>query len=70
MTFVTLTTRRLVVSTVAVLMSTAFGFPGTAHAHGTQSPPPEPHLPTVQGHYGPFSVLHRGGPYSVLRQVR
>jgi hypothetical protein len=68
MTFVAPTARRVVLSAVAVLMATVVGFAGTAHAHGTHTAPPEPHLPTVHTHHGPFSVL-REGPYSVLRQA-
>jgi hypothetical protein len=48
--------------------SLVFGFAGTAHAHGTWTPPePVPHSPAVHTHKGPFSVLHQG-PFSVLHQ--
>ena len=52
-----------------------FGFAGTAHAHGTWTPPPVPRSPAVHTHQGPFSVLHEGsvplhqGPFSVLGET-
>jgi hypothetical protein len=61
--------RNAVVVIVAVLLfgvSLVFGFAGTAYAHGTWTPPSEPHPPTVRTHQGPFSVLHQQGPFSVL----
>ena len=62
--------RNAVVSTVAVLIfgaSLTFVFAGTAHAHGTWTPPiPVPHFRVHT--QGPFSVLHVQGPFSVLHQ--
>ncbi len=50
--------------------SLVFGFAGTAHAHGTFTPPlPTPRSPLVHAHHGPFSVLHQG-PFSVLGPAR
>jgi hypothetical protein len=71
MTALALTIRNAAALTVAVLISGAslvFGFAGTAHAHGTWTPPPAPHSPVIHTHQGPFSVLHQG-PFSVLHQV-
>jgi hypothetical protein len=78
MTTLALSIRNAVALTVAVLISgvsLVFGFAGTAHAHGTWTPPLVPHS---RAHIqGPFSVLHQGplpvlhqGPFSVLHQVR
>ncbi|BBX48714.1 hypothetical protein GCM10009641_02400 [Mycobacterium cookii] len=71
--------RNAVTFTVAVLAfgaSLVFGFAGTAHAHGTWTPPPVPRSPMVHTHHGPFSVLHQApspgvaqGPFSVLQQM-
>jgi hypothetical protein len=70
MTSLALSTRRAVVLTIAGMTlgaSLVFGFAGTAHAHGTWTPPqPVPHSPMVHTH-GPFSVLHEG-PFSVLHE--
>ncbi len=67
----TLPIRNAVALTVAGLIFgvlSVFGFAGTAHAHGTWTPPePAPHSPMVHTHRGPYSVL-RQGPFSVLRQ--
>lgn len=51
--------------TVAVLLfGASLGFAGTAHAHGTWTPP----VPHSRVHtQGPFSVLHQG-PFSALHQ--
>ena len=62
--------RNAVALTVAVVIfgaSLVFGFAGTAHAHGTWTPPVVPHSRVHS--QGPFSVLHRQGPFSVLHQV-
>jgi hypothetical protein len=74
MTTFALTIRNAVAPTVAVLSvgaSLVFGFTGTAHAHGTWTPPPAPHSSVRT--QGPFSVLHQGpllhqGPFSVLHE--
>jgi hypothetical protein len=58
--------------TVAALIcgaSALVGFAGTAHAHGTHVAPVEPLVPQTRAHHGPFSVLHQGGPFSVLRPL-
>jgi hypothetical protein len=72
MTTLALPIRNAVALTVAALIvgaSLVFGSAGTAHAHGTWTPPePAPHSPPVRIHHGPFSVL-RQGPFSVLHQV-
>ena len=65
-------TRNAVAFAVSVLIfgaSLVFGCAGTAHAHGTWTPPPVPRSPVVRSHPGPFSVLHQG-PFSVLHQGR
>jgi hypothetical protein len=52
--------------------SALFGSTGIAHAHGTHVAP-EPQVPLVRTHHGPFSVLHQGlvpGPFSVLHEAR
>ena len=71
MTTLALPVRNAVALTVAGLAfgpSLVFGFAGTAHAHGTWTPPgPVPHSPLVHTHHGPFSVLHQE-PFSVLHQ--
>jgi hypothetical protein len=71
MTTLALSIRNAVALTVAGLtfgVSLVFGFAGTAHAHGTWTPPePVPHSPVVHTRQGPFSVLHQG-PFSVLHQ--
>jgi hypothetical protein len=62
--------RNAVALTVAVLIfgaSLVFGFAGTAHAHGTWTPPLVPHSRVHT--QGPFSALHRQGPFSILHQV-
>jgi hypothetical protein len=65
-----MTTFALTRNTVAVLIfgaSLVFGC-GTAHAHGTFTPPiPVPHSRVHT--QGPFSVLGQQGPFSVLGQV-
>jgi hypothetical protein len=71
MTTMALSTRSAIALTVAGLISSAslvFGFAGTAHAHGTWTPPqPVPHSPAAHSRQGPFSVLHQG-PFSVLHE--
>jgi hypothetical protein len=77
MTTFALTIRNAVARIVAVLTfgaSLVFGSAGTAHAHGTWTPPvvPSPSRVHTQGpfsvlHQGPFSVLHQG-PFSILHQ--
>ncbi|MGA8328753.1 MAG: hypothetical protein WB777_05605 [Mycobacterium sp.] len=76
MTPFALTIRSAAALTVAALAfgaSLVFGFAGTAHAHGTWTPPVEPHSRAhTQGPFsalyqGPFSALHQG-PFSVLHQ--
>jgi hypothetical protein len=71
MTTPALSIRNAVALTIAGLLfgaSLVFGFAGTAHAHGTWTPPqPVPHSPLVHTHHGPYSVLHEG-PFSVLHQ--
>jgi hypothetical protein len=62
------TVRGVVVGLISGV-SLLFGVAGTAHAHGTWSPPAEPRSPVVHPHSGPFSVLHKGGPFSVLHQT-
>jgi hypothetical protein len=73
MTTLALSIRNVVALTVAGLSfgaSLVFGFAGTAHAHGTWTPPaPVPRSSVVPTRQGPFSVLHQG-PFSVLHQRR
>jgi hypothetical protein len=74
MTVFALTIRSAVALAAGVLLFGAapvFGSAGTAHAHGTWTPPPAPHARIHT--QGPFSVLHQGplphqGPFSVLHE--
>ena len=62
-------TIRNALTVAGLILGASLGFAGTAHAHGTWTPP----VPHSRVHIqGPFSVLHQGPfhevPFSVLGQ--